>query len=390
MKSTALRKIHKTGLLLKHPSHGWLMAKQKFYKRFPALQNDRGASPLLATVFLAYRCNLSCSYCGFWGDRGMWKDPARIQPDLYLPFELFRKLVDGLKSYRTPLLLTGGEAFLNPEWISMVCYAKKNALPCELYTNGTFLERESEALVTSGLNILRVSLDGHCKEVHDSVRGDGSFEKTLEGLHAINDTKKKARNNTPEIELCYTVCKENEDSLIEMVRFVENLDIRVSSLTFQHLLFTDTKTLSLHNRMYGHPNGTPFSYEVRTFPLYSPQAMDTGVLRKQVSKVYSHVPENGLRLSFFPELKEKELEQYYTSPVLPPGRFSGPCLAPWCEAVVFPDGSVELCPDYVIGNLRENSFSEMWNSEKARMLRTVVLEKKTFPVCKSCCKLYKF
>lgn len=52
-------------------------------------------------------------------------------------------------------------------------------------------------------------------------------------------------------------------------------------------------------------------------------------------------------------------------------------------AYIFPDGSVRACQsfNFSAGNIREASFSVIWNSERYKNFRQVIKKRKAFPVC---------
>ena len=63
------------------------------------------------------------------------------------------------------------------------------------------------------------------------------------------------------------------------------------------------------------------------------------------------------------------------------------CPVAWYFAQVEPDGEVVFCgdfPDYFIGNVRKQSFREIWTGEKAKRFRAK-LAKEPLPICARCC-----
>ena len=65
------------------------------------------------------------------------------------------------------------------------------------------------------------------------------------------------------------------------------------------------------------------------------------------------------------------------------------CPVAWYFAQVEPDGEVCFCgdfPDYFIGNVRRQSFLEVWAGEKANRFREK-LAKEPLPICARCCAI---
>ncbi len=88
----------------------------------------------------------------------------------------------GVKEY----YFTGGEPFLNPE-MEAILEATLRAGPATVLTNGLLLgearcRRLGLLAVASDYSLdLRISLDGYSAETNDPIRGEGTFEKILEG-----------------------------------------------------------------------------------------------------------------------------------------------------------------------------------------------------------------
>jgi radical SAM protein with 4Fe4S-binding SPASM domain len=63
------------------------------------------------------------------------------------------------------------------------------------------------------------------------------------------------------------------------------------------------------------------------------------------------------------------------------------CFSPWQTMPVDVEGNVTLCdcqPDYVIGNLFQSPFSEIWNGENFQRYRAAMLSQKPPEACKIC------
>lgn len=67
------------------------------------------------------------------------------------------------------------------------------------------------------------------------------------------------------------------------------------------------------------------------------------------------------------------------------------CLAPVKKAGILPNGDVTFChqcPDYIIGNVFEESFIHIWNGERANKFRNILKKKGLFSICSQCSSLY--
>ncbi len=88
------------------------------------------------------------------------------------------------------IAFTGGEPFMNPDMVAMLEDALKRGFEALVLTNAMQpLQRKKikSALLDlrerfGGRLTLRISLDHYTRELHDRERGDGSFDKALEGI----------------------------------------------------------------------------------------------------------------------------------------------------------------------------------------------------------------
>ena len=89
-------------------------------------------------------------------------------------------------------------------------------------------------------------------------------------------------------------------------------------------------------------------------------------------------------------LKLKDLNKYYSDMHFSVGKRR--CFSPWFAANIMPNGDVTFCmdyPDYVLGNIKKESFLNLWNSPKAIDFRSKLKKYKKFPICNRCCQLFK-
>ena len=95
-------------------------------------------------------------------------------------------------------------------------------------------------------------------------------------------------------------------------------------------------------------------------------------------------------VSFVPAVAPRDVPAYFNEPT----RTFGHDLCPvaWYFAQVEPDGDVCFCgdfPDYVIGNVKSDSFTSVWKGEKAQRFREK-LAREPLPICARCCGSYVY
>ncbi len=126
-------------------------------------------------------CNLACSHCF------ISCSPTNHTHE-YMPLAQVEGYLEegralGVKEY----YFTGGEPFLNPDMEAILAATLAQG-PATVLTNGLLLDRERcTRLATLAANTpysldLRVSIDGFDPASNDPIRGEGTFERILQGL----------------------------------------------------------------------------------------------------------------------------------------------------------------------------------------------------------------
>ena len=127
------------------------------------------------------RCNLACHHCFI-------SCSPRNETFGFLSFEeVCRRLEESVPSGVKEYYFTGGEPFLNPD-LGRILVETLRYGPATVLTNGTvlkdpWLEKLAEAAETSPYSLeFRVSIDGFSAEMNDPIRGEGTFQRALQGI----------------------------------------------------------------------------------------------------------------------------------------------------------------------------------------------------------------
>ncbi len=130
-------------------------------------------------------CNLACPFCL----EGSGPADKRLQ---LVKFDDVKPLIDeALELGVSQFSFTGGEPFLAKDLIRILDYASTHR-PCLVLTNGTEpLQRRMKKLaplVNAAHPIsFRISIDSAEREQHDQGRGEGNFNKAVEGLTMLHE-----------------------------------------------------------------------------------------------------------------------------------------------------------------------------------------------------------
>lgn len=140
---------------------------------------------LLLQWHITERCNLRCSHCyqaGYSGNELGFEGLLNI-------LEQFKGLLDSWscrakKPVRGHITVTGGEPFLRDDFLDLleIFSAHRKEFSFAVLTNGSHIDVKIAHLLKSlDTGFVQVSIEGR-QETHDRIRGEGSFEKTVEAI----------------------------------------------------------------------------------------------------------------------------------------------------------------------------------------------------------------
>jgi MoaA/NifB/PqqE/SkfB family radical SAM enzyme len=311
-----------------------------------ALNHGERATPPFMIVFINSICNLTCEHCFYWRNLNQRDD---------LTFEEFQKLSAELGSFEN-LNLSGGEPFLRPEFADICRLFIENNRVKRIYvpTNGYFTERTEKQLQqvfqspTLVSFVCELSLDG-MPEYHNRFRGNSkSFEKAMETYDMLAEMQKSEPRLA--IHANSVAMSENMD---EIWRLTEYLRERCPSMEHHNLAIIrgDRKNPSLQG----------------------PALQQYKALYQHIAQVWSDREENRFGAIVEPmlqwaKMKTIETESQYV-----------PCTAGNLTGVVYANGDVSVCETHApLGNLRQKSFFEIWDSQAAQTLRAQIKAKQCY------------
>jgi MoaA/NifB/PqqE/SkfB family radical SAM enzyme len=349
------------------------------------LRDDGKSNSLwLISMRITNRCNQRCAICAQWGEHGYNLTRPNSQLSQTIPVETYKKMVDDISHLKPHIYITGGEPFLYKELVPLVNYMKKKKLSVQIVTNGVLLEKYADEIVDNGWDIICASIDGS-REVHDKCRGlEGAYDTLFRGIEKIQKLKSRQRTSKPYILTLTTVSKTNASSLVESLK--EAQKFHPDFMVIYYSWFTTEEIGQRHvSVMQEKLNCTPRAWKGY---LLDREGINLPELVKNVQEIKS--TDFGCPALFVPDLKLEDIPTYY----LEPDNILGydKCVAPWFMVDIMPDGSVVLCrdhPDYMVGNISDESLIDIYNNERFRAFRRVIrnCENGLFPICARCCGL---
>lgn len=299
--------------------------------------------PLYVKIKVNYGCNLKCEMCNHWRE-------TRQAP---LPLARFKEIITELGELGCKKIhFSGGEPMLRPNLAGLVEHASTLGIRVAMTTNGTLIDKEkAKTLITAGLRGVNISIDSPIRKVHEKVRGvEGSFKAATK---AVSLFSKYARKGKITVRINTVVSRENYLSLAGLPDLACELGanginlIPVDDHCGEHL--------SMHKK-----DILLFNTEIA--PQIERRARELGVAISG-EDAYPFGQEKV-------EIRMGRAGRYAF------GYYNNyPCYAPWTHSLVDFNGLVYVCcmtreqiPP--LGDLKKQSFQEIWEGEVYRFART--------------------
>lgn len=288
--------------------------------------------PMTVSFEPTTHCNLRCPECPS-GLRAFTRPTGMLKEDF------FRQTVDEIADRLLYLYFYfQGEPYLNPDFLEMVRYASQRGIYTVTSTNAHFLtDKNAQKTVEVGLDRIIISIDGTTQSTYESYRVGGKLEKVLEGTRRLVHWKRELKSSTPHIIFQFLVVRPNEHQISEVYQLAKELGVDEVKL----------KTAQI----YDYENGNPLIPTIDQFSRY----------RRNTNGTYS--------------IKNQLLNH---------------CWKLWHSCVITWDGKVVPCcfdkdATHQLGDLRQNSFQNIWQNAAYRQFRTAILQSRSkIDICVNC------
>ncbi|HEY3176955.1 MAG TPA: radical SAM protein [Candidatus Polarisedimenticolia bacterium] len=365
------------------------------FRTAASLLTHRPAKPLYVGIYVTYRCNSRCRTCDIWMHEG--RDEPRHAKDNELSSAELRRLVDELASLGTRQIgLWGGDALLREDLEEVISHASRHGIGTGVSFNGMYMSEErARSLVDAGLSRLDVSVDGPDAELHNHARGLRLWDKMIAGVNMAHEAARAAGREL-KIGVNTVINRRNIGVLDRMIDLKDLFDFRDLGFDlyvakfFRGGLRADGSPVPLMDRFDAGPAEAedPLKIRIEEIELYHREVLprlEEKALRREVSllnprpfELGSWGPESILDRSY----GKKVYERTY-------------CFVPWYHAVI---AGPEVAPcTYAeangavlsMGNLRQQTFTEIWRGEKYRAFRSA-MKPPSFDFCGNCssCRPY--
>jgi MoaA/NifB/PqqE/SkfB family radical SAM enzyme len=327
------------------------------YQRYRTLQTGRITALPIVILMPHSACNCQCVMCDIW--KGNHNLRQLSEQDV-------KGLMESLHRLGTQqVLMSGGEALLNPNFFRLCALLKKEGLRITLLSTGLALSRHADQLLTMVDDVI-VSLDGD-EKLHDQIRNiPGAFRKLKEGVRLLHSRQPGYRITARTV--IHRLNFRHWPAIVDAA-----VDMGLDQISF---LPADV-TSEAFNR--AEPWDAPRQHQILPAAEELPELLEViEALIRDRGELFDS--------GFIAESADKlrKIGRYYTASYgLNPFPFKK-CNAPWVSAVVEADGTVRPCfflPP--LGNIHEQALGDILNGPGAVEFRKT-LDMDSNETCKRC------
>lgn len=305
--------------------------------------------PTHISIFATDRCNLSCDMCPTHTTKFPNRYNYRHLPTENFSLDLLRYVLDLYPAAIRLSIIGTGEPLLNTKLFDMIEEGAKRNLIVDTVSNGLVLGNYLEDIVTSELDRISISINGHTSWEFNRMSGNPEQYYSII-LNNVKDlVKMRGKGNKfPRIGTSFIVDRYNYHYMSEMIVVAEELG--VDEITFLHFLASPYENFSSEERC-----------------LYA----DDPKVVKKLSNLMSKKYRCDVTWPYLLERSEGKRRI---------------CRWPFSILQIDGDGNVGGCPTQIL-NMHENGkvFDEdPWNNEYFMDLRRRHLQGDLFGPCESC------
>lgn len=296
-------------------------------------------------------CNLRCKHCAS-SCKGRLEDELTGEEAMDVTRQIIFMHPDWIS-------LSGGEPLLRSDWAEITKTLKENHIGVRMITNGTMLDKAAaRKMKASGIDLVSISIDGP-EEIHDRIRGNGVYQKVREAFRHLQNEGIACGVNT-------TVIKDNIEHLEEM--YQEFIDFGVHSWQIQPGL--------PEGNLAEHPDSVLNMDDIKRMVEFSYAKNKEGAIKILLAETVGYYSKM--------ETLSRMMALGADSPVI----WSG-CNAGIRALGILHNGDVVGCTsirkkNFVEGNLKERSLSDIWNDSEAFKWRRSMKVSDLGDTCATC------
>lgn len=308
-------------------------------------------------------CTANCPTCTC--RRELHKE---LRKSRMLSFEDWKKILAEANNLGVEtFVISGGEPTLYKQLPDLIRIGRNYGWYVSVNSNGSLITEEyAKRLLEAGLNSIYISLYSPIPEVHDNMRrSKGLWRKATSAIKIFAALEKKYPGF--QVRTQTLLCRENYKDFSELLELHYTLGSHSIALAYLEGDFEKKYLLNENEIRYFSENTIPKAVEFCG-------KLDINVRDRAIHVIKNIFSENTLSIS-----------EWANGIYQPKNKNIPPCQRPKEFTILLANGDVHPCNmieythEPVMGNLLENSLTEIWNSEKWNDFR-----ENLFDTCELC------
>ena len=300
-------------------------------------------------------CNLRCYFCGQWGKKGFFSDAGGKD----MSFEVWQNVIYQLDEYKKEnktqidITLWGGEPLVSPYFDEIVNYLHNRNYKIAIVTNGVLIDKHIDT-IRCCVDKIYLSIDG-TKEIHDSIRGTGVFDKVIENIKLLKHH---------DVTVMSVITESLVNNLEEYLLFLNGLNIK--NLYLQDMIGLKS------DEIFDYQNWTENTFGTET--AYIASWENNGVIDfgNEIDAILNETDFTKLNYEIIHKAHFSNEEKI--------------CLSPFRHIHIAWNGNVLYCTDFydlVAGNVKEDKLIKIFNNDFSEKFRKEILKNHCI-TCKRC------
>ena len=382
--------------LAKHPWIGGKLAtlqgeKWLFNLLYPRAQTGEANKIRQLSFRITDLCNLRCHTCGQWGDQGfLHGQNLRNLKRSEVPLERYLEVLGDLTSRPPPLCLPLGRRTHALRGLPRVDRGGQRPEAAHRHRHQRHPGGRGCRALGAGAHVSPAAFHRRPRchphnQARPGVGGADNFADIQAALAAVGEAKRAHGSTLPLVASLTTISQTNFRHLVDIYEaFRDKVDLFVFYLSW----WIDAERCEAHEvdfrRRFGFTPVRPRGWVGGWKP------DDYRELNRQLEAVLERSrPGTAPAVTLIPSITgEDNLRSYYTDH----GNYFGfnQCISIYQAVEVNSNGDLSPCRDYhdyVVGNIKEATITELWNSPAYRKFRQSLATEGLMPVCSRCCGL---
>lgn len=344
--------------------------------------------PVFVNVESTLGCNLACRMCGSHLS-GVTKQHRTMSSELLEKVE--REVLPGAVDMA---LTVAGEPFMTPRLATFVELAERTGAQLQMNTNATLI-KDSALLrrILARSSVIKFSVDGADKARYESIRHEADFDVVTANIRTVVRVRAELpRARRPRLALCMVLMRSNVDQLAQMVDLahdlgLDRLEVAHMTVLAPHLeeeALRHHPDLADHHVRRARARADALGFPASLPPLMSGQRLVSGPRARLRVAARDLASVSTTRVKRLARSLERKARIGAWS-----ARAGGrvPCHFLQSGVYVTIGGLVAPCPmpgRPVAGDLRTQTFAEIWNGPVLTAMRRGFLDGRPFDCCAHC------